>query len=93
MTRKANKTEMKRIVKMLNEYFGVDCVQAEVLDGVIASALPNSVAIVDGNMITWYERYEWNEKFNEWFHRNKCYFNCAGLWFENNNAYSISIYR
>ncbi len=78
MTRKANKTEMKRIVKMLNEYFG----ETRFAD-----------ALIDGNTITWEGNYEWNEKFNEWFHRNKCYFNCAGVWFENNNGYSISIYR
>jgi len=78
MTRKANKTEMKRIAKMLNEYFG----ETRFAD-----------ALIDGNTITWEGNYEWNEKFNEWFHRNKCYFNCAGVWFENNNGYSISIYR
>jgi hypothetical protein len=78
MTRKANKTEMKRIVKMLKEYFG----ETRFAD-----------ALVDGNTITWEGDYEWNERFNEWFHRNKCYFNCAGIWFENNNGYSISVYR
>ena len=93
MTRKANKTEIKRIAKMFKEYFGVDCVQAEVLDGVMPSAIPTSIAIIDGNTITWEGNYEWNERFNEWFHRNKVYFNCAGIWFENNNGYSISIYR
>jgi len=73
----ANKTQIKRVIKMMNEYFG--------------STL-TSEAIVDGNLISWEGNYEWNERFNDWFHRNKAFFNCGNLWYENQNGYSIRVY-
>lgn len=91
--KKANKTQMKRVAKMMKEYFGINCHQVEVFENIIPSAIPTtSVAIIDGNTISWEGNYEWNEKFNEWFHRNKAFFNCGNLWYENQNGYSISVY-
>jgi hypothetical protein len=73
----ANKIQMKRVAKMLNEFFG----QTRFAD-----------AVIDGNTIAWEGNYEWNEKFNAWFHNNKSFFNCGNLWYENQNGYSISVY-
>ena len=74
----ANKNEMKRIVKMMNTYFGRSATQT---------------VTVEGNLLVWEENYEWNRRFVLWFYENKSEFNCSNLWFENQNDYSIRVYK